>query len=330
MNARVLWSLIKQTFAEWYEDKVPGLGAALAYYSVFSIAPLLLISIAFAGLLFERSAAQQQIIEQVQGFVGEDAARAIEKMIEKASAPATSTWALVTGLLVLVFGAGGAFGQLQDALNTIWEVAPRPGRGLKGIIRDRFLSFTMVLGVAFLLLVSLVISAAIAAVSGFFGDFLGRAIAHVVNFVASFGVTTILFAMIYKILPDREVAWRDVWIGAVVTSVLFTAGKFVIGIYLGRSGVTSIFGAAGSLVGILLWVYYSSQILLLGAEFTQVYANRFNSRIRPTANAISLSSEDRAQQGIPSPEHKSRPRRTSRHRRRRSPTEKKPSLTAQG
>jgi membrane protein len=327
MNARIYWDLIKQTFAEWSEDKVPRLGAALAYYSVFSIAPLLLISIAVAGLVFERSAAQEQIFEQIEGFVGEDAAGAIEKMIEKASAPATSTWALVTGLFVLVFGAGGAFGQLQDALNTIWEVAPKPGRGLKGIIRDRFLSLTMVLGVAFLLLISLVISAAIAAASNFFGDFVGQAIAHVVNFVVSFAVTTILFAMIYKILPDVRVAWRDVWIGALVTSVLFTGGKVAIGLYLGRSGVTSIFGAAGSLVFILLWVYYSSQILLLGAEFTQVYANRFGSRIRPTANAISLTTEDRAQQGIPRCEDKSRPRRSSRHQHRRNSDRKRSSLS---
>jgi membrane protein len=202
---------------------------------------------------------------------------------------------------MLLLGATGLFGQLQDALNTIWEVQPKPDRGIMGIIKDRFLSFTMILGVSFLLLVSLVISAALTFVNNYFSELLGgfTIVAQILNIVISIGVITLIFAMIFKILPDVEIAWNDVWIGALVTAVLFTIGRTLIGIYLGSTATTSAYGAAGSLIVILLWVFYSSQILFIGAEFTQVYARLQGSRIRPAENARALTETERAQQGAP-------------------------------
>lgn len=299
MSIKPLWNLFRQTLNEWSEDKVPRLGAALAYYSVFSITPLLVIVIALAGVVFGRDAAQTQIVNEIQSVVGPQVGEAIGGMLKDASEPASGVTAIVTGIVVLLIGATGAFGQLQDSLNTIWEVAPKPGRRWWDIIRERFLSLTIVLGVAFLLLVSLVISAALAAAGEVIGNPSGHIAGRVLHAIVTFGLITVLFAMIFKILPDAMIAWKDVWIGAAVTSFLFGVGKFLISLYLTRSRVTSGYGAAGSLVIILVWVYYSSQILLLGAEFTQVYANRFGKRIRPASNAVSLTCEDRAQQGIP-------------------------------
>lgn len=301
MKPKDIFELLKETYNEWSEDKAARLAASLAYYTVFSIAPLLIIVIAVAGLVFGREAAQGQIEAQIQGLIGEDSAKFVQTLIEASSNKTTGTIATVIGVVTLLFGATGLFGQLQDALNTIWEVTPKPGRGVLGIIKDRFFSFTMVLGIGFLLMVSLVVSAALATVneyvSGLFDNlaFLGQ----VINFIVSFGVITLLFATIYKILPDVEIAWRDVWIGAAVTALLFTIGKFLIGLYIGHSAVASSYGAAGALVVILLWVYYSAQILLLGAEFTQVYAKRFGSRLVPDEDAIPVTEEARAQQGMP-------------------------------
>lgn len=299
MNTKPIYGLLKQTFSEWSEDKVPRLGAALAFYSVFAIAPLLMIATSVAGLVFGRDAAQQHIVGQIASVVGPEGGATIEKLLQDSSKPASGTFAVVTGVIVLLFGASGVFAQLQDSLNTIWEVAPKPDRGWKGILRDRFLSLTMVLGIGFLLLVSLVVSAVISALTSYLGDSAGEAIGHAINLVVSLAVITVLFAMIYKVLPDVKIAWRDVWLGAAATSMLFVVGKLVVGLYLGRSGVASAYGAASSLVMLLLWVYYSSQILLLGAEFTQVYANQFGSRIQPARGAVPLTKEDRAQQGIP-------------------------------
>ena len=299
MNAKTIYDLLKQTFEQWSEDKVPRLGAALAFYSVFAIAPLLMIVTSIAGLAFGRSAAQHHIVGQIATVMGQEAGRTIEKILEDASKPASGMISVVTGMIVLLFGASGVFAQLQDALNTIWEVAPKPDRGWKGILRDRFLSLTMVLGVGFLLLISLVVSAAISALTSYVGDTTGEAVGHAINLVVSVAVITVLFAMIYKVLPDVKIAWRDVWLGAAATSMLFVVGKLVVSLYLGRSSVVSAYGAASSLVLILLWVYYSSQILLLGAEFTQVYANRFGTHIQPARGAVLLTKEDRAQQGIP-------------------------------
>ena len=296
------WGLLKQTGKEWSEDKVPRLGAALAYYTVFAIAPLLIIAIAIAGLVFTKSNVQDQVIAQLRTLISDDAARAIQEMLENAGQPKAGILATIIGVVTLLFGASGVFGQLKDAMNTIWGVQPKPGRGIMGIIKDRFLSFTMVLGIGFLLLVSLMVSAGLAAFQKFaFGDDAGILL-QILNFVISFGVITLLFAVIYKVLPDVKIAWRDVWIGAAVTALLFTVGKFAIGAYLGRASTISTFGAFGSIVVILLWVYYSAQILFFGAEFTQVYANQYGSRVVPDEDAVPVTEEARAKQGMPSDE----------------------------
>jgi membrane protein len=298
-----LWTLVKETFSDWSEDKAPRLAAALAYYTIFSLAPLLIIVIAIAGRILGDAAVTGEVAAQIQNLIGnEDAAKFIEEMVAAARKPTTSTVATVIGIFTLLLGASGLFGQLQDALNTIWEVAPKPGRGWLATIKDRFLSFTMVLGIGFLLLVSLVLSAALSAFGSFLGSDEESIVWQILNFVISFGVITLLFAMIYKVLPDVKIAWSDVWIGAAATALLFTLGKFLIGLYLGRSGISTTYGAAGSLVLILIWIYYSAQILFLGAEFTQVYARRFGTRIEPAKDAIPVTEDARAQQGMPSKE----------------------------
>jgi membrane protein len=293
--------LVKTTFSEWQEDKAARLAAALAYYTAFSLGPLLLIAISVAGLVFGREAAQGQVVAQMQGLLGEEGAQVIQTAIENASQPSASIVSTLIGLGLLLLGAAGLFGQLQDALNTIWEVQPKPGRGFMGMVKDRFLSFTAVLGTGFLLLVSLVISAGLTAVNTWMADRLpgGALLWQVINQVVSVAVVTLLFALIFKVLPDAEISWRDVWLGAFVTAVLFTIGKYALGLYLGRASVGSAYGAAGSLLVVLVWVYYSAQILFMGAEFTQVYANRFGSRIRPSPDAEAVTEEARAQQGMP-------------------------------
>jgi membrane protein len=279
MNWKTGVGLVKQTFAEWSKDNVPRLGAAMAYYTVVSIAPLLLVIIAVAALVFGREAAEGAIVLQLTGLVGETAAQAIQEMLQNASKPSTGILAAVLGVVTLLAGASGVFAELQAALNTIWKAPAKPDKGLLGILKDRFLSLMMVLGTGFLLLVSLVLSAALAAIGSFLQGLLPvpESVLHVLNFALSFGAITLLFAMMYKILPDVPVAWNDVWTGAAVTAFLFTLGKFLIGMYIGKANFASTYGAAGSLVVILVWVYYSTQILLLGAEFTYVYARTHGS-----------------------------------------------------
>jgi membrane protein len=293
--------MIRETFSEWSEDKVPRLGAALAYYAVFSLAPLLVIAIAVASLVFDQAEVQRGVVEQVGGLVGSEGAGLVETMIQNAQRPGTGLLATILGVGGLLLGALGAFGQLQDALNTIWEVKPKPGGGVLAILRDRLLSLSMVLVVGFLLLVSLVVSAGLSAVGNFVAGLLPESelLLQVLNFVLSFVVITVLFALMFKYMPDAKIAWGDVWIGAAITALLFTIGKVLIGLYLGNASVTSSYGAAGSLAVLLLWMYYSAQIFFLGAEFTQVYANRFGSRVVPAENAVRVTAEDRAQQGIP-------------------------------
>ena len=291
MNLKESFAILKQSASEWMEDQSPTLGAALAYYTVFSLAPLLIIAIAIAGLVFGPEAAQGQIFEQLRGLMGEASAKSMQDLVESANAkPATGIFATVIGIVTLLFGASGVFGQLQTSLNAIWGVQPKPGRGFLGIIQDRILSFGFILVVGFLLLVSLVLTAAVALVGEWFGGMLPgmEFLIQILNSGLSLAVITLLFAMIFKFLPDAKIAWHDVWIGALITAALFTVGKFALGLYLGKSGVGSSYGAAGSLIVLLLWVYYSSQILFFGAEFTQVYANRFGSHVAPADNAVAV------------------------------------------
>ncbi|MEW5860950.1 MAG: YihY/virulence factor BrkB family protein [Cyanobacteriota bacterium] len=300
MKPKDILGLLKDTFTEWQEDKASRLAAALAYYTVFSLAPLVIIAIAIAALVFGQEAAEGGIEEQLRGLLGMQGAEAVEEMIANSRKAEQGTIATLISVGLLLFGASGVFGQLQDSLNTIWEVAPKPGRGIKGFIKDRFLSFAMVLGIGFLLLVSLILSAGLTAVGDYLGHLIpGLPFLQVLNFLISFGVVTVLFALMFRILPDAKIAWGDVWIGAAITSLLFTIGKYLLGLYLGNGSVGSTYGAAGSFVVLLLWVNYSAQILFFGAEFTQVYANKYGSRIVPSKNAVPLSEEARAKQGIP-------------------------------
>jgi membrane protein len=300
---KTTWQLLKEIVVAWNEDKAPRLAAGLAFYTMFTLSPLLIIVIAVAGMAFGEEAARGQIVGQIQGLVGAESAHAIEEFLKQVSAPRSGIIATVVGLATLLLGVWWVFGELQDALNTIWEVAPKPGRKLLLVLRARLTSFAMMLGVGFLLLVSLLLSATLSALStylvGLLPDF--KAILQILNVVVSFGVITLLFAMIYKIVPDVIITWGDVWIGAAATALLYTIGKYLIGVYLGTSSTASAYGAAGSLVVILIWVYYSAQILFLGAEFTKVYARRYGSRIVPTAIAVPVTEEARAQQGLPAP-----------------------------
>jgi membrane protein len=291
MKRGSVFSVLKQAAVNWMDDKAPMHGAALAYYTIFSLAPLLILSIAIAGFVLGREAAQGQIFDQMRGLIGTDGARSIQDVVQSANAhPSTGIFAAVTGILALLFGASGVFGQLQTSLNVIWGVEPRPGQGIIGIIKNRFLSFSFILVVGFLLLVSLILSAGITFVSTWVGgispttEFLAQA----TNLLLSLGITTFLFALIFKYLPDATVGWRDVWIGAFLTALLFSVGKFALGIYLGTSSVGSSFGAAGSLIVLLVWVYYSAQILFFGAEFTQAYADSCGARVQPSANAVAV------------------------------------------
>lgn len=288
-NVSLLWDLLKRTAAQWSQDKIPRHGAALAYYTVFSIVPLLVIIIAMIGLVFGQDAAQSYILQQLESLLGEQSTAAIKDMIQRASQPSTGVTATLVAFATLLFGASGLFGQLQDSLNSIWGVEPK-ARGVWGIIQDRFFSFIAVVGTGFLLLVSLVLSAGLAAFGKWSGGWFpaSELILQMWNVLLSFAVITALFAMMFKVLPDARVAWRDVWIGAALTALLFTIGKFSIGLYLGKSDVGSAYGAAGSLAILLVWVYYSAQILLFGAEFTQVYANKAGARIVPTHNAVAV------------------------------------------
>lgn len=301
MGIRDVFQLLRDTFEGWNEDKAPRLAAALAYYTVFSLAPLLIIAIAIVGAAYGQQSARTQIIGQFQRLMGDVGAQAVQALIQGASRPGASALAAVIGTATLLLGAAGLFGSLQDALNTIWEVKPKPGQGIIAMIRDRFMSFAFVLGTGFLLLVSLIISAAIQGLSGYLATFTPNMgmVVEIVNSILSFIVVTFLFAMIFKILPDVKVDWSDVWIGAVVTALLFTIGKFALSLYLARTSTGSTYGAVGSLIVLLVWVYYAAQILLLGAEFTKVYAREFGSRGVPAENAVPLTEHERTQQGIP-------------------------------
>jgi membrane protein len=280
MTLRQCWTLVKSAATSWMDDYAPSMGAALAYYTMFSIAPLLLIVISVAGLVFGTEAARGEIFAQLQGLMGETGAKAVEGLLESVNKPAQSVPAAAIGFAVLVIGATTVFGELQDALDRIWRAPARDrSGGLWGLLRSRLLSFGMILGIGFLLMVSLVVSAALSALGRWWGPAFGawELTLNAVNFVVSFGFVTVVFAMIYKLMPRVHIQWRDVWVGAAVTAMLFTIGKLLIGLYIGKSGVASTFGAAASIVVVMVWVYYSAQIFLMGAEFTWVYAHIFGS-----------------------------------------------------
>ena len=284
------FSLLKQTFAEWLDDQAPQLGAALAYYTVFSLAPLVLLLLAIVGFLFRDDPAGtwKRLTEQMSYFLDPSAVEVVRNIAEKASESSKSSLATFIGILLALFGASGVFGQLQNALNTIWGVKAKPGLGIGAFIRARFLSFAMVGGVCFLLLVSLVIESLLKNFSAYVQAMFpgGIAIAVVVYLIFDFVVVVLLFASIYKFLPDVKIDWRDVWIGAVMTAILFALGKWALGLYLGSGTAASAYGAASSLITLLLWIYYSSQILLFGAEFTQVYATRAGRVFVPDEYAV--------------------------------------------
>jgi membrane protein len=277
MTAGNCIELIRAAGVAWMEDRAPRMGAALAYYTIFSLAPLLIIAIALAGLFFGEQAARGQVAHQIQSLVGHDGAIAIEEMLKAAQVPSSSITATITGFLIFLFGAMAVFGELQDALNTIWKVPPKPSYGWLDFVRERLLSFSMILVVAFLLLVLLVVSAVLSSVIGWFETWLTVSLAHLTDFALSMFVVTGLFAMIFKLLPNAKIAWRDVWLGSTITALLFLGGRFLIGLYLGRSTLTSAYGAAGSFAVLLIWLYYSAQVFLFGAELTYQFARRFGS-----------------------------------------------------
>jgi membrane protein len=279
--AREIYQTLKEAGNDWIEDKALEQGAALAFYSMLSIAPLLVICIALAALVFGEKAARGQIAEELQGLMGVEGAIALQAMVENSQTIKTGSLAAALAVAILLFGASGVFAQLQTSLNTIWDAPARVGWGIWALLRDRCLSFTMVLGTGFLLLASLVLSAVIAGAGAYFGAWWPglESLWQFTNSLVTIVMATLLFALIFKVLPDVRIGWRDVWVGAVLTAILFTFGKLVIGLYLGKSGIASAYGAGGSLVVLVLWLYYSAQILLFGAELTHVYSRRYGSRV---------------------------------------------------
>src|SRR5437763_4628003 len=282
--------LLKQTFSEWLEDKAPQLGAALAYYTVFSLAPLILVLVAIVGLLFRHDpgGAWNKISEQMSYFLDKSAVEVVQNIAEKAAQPNKTVLATIIGVLLALFGASGVFGQLQDALNTVWGVKAKPGGGIWGFLRSRFLSFAMVGGICFLLLVSLTLESVLRGFSHWVQSVMpgGIVVALVVYWIFDLAMVILLFAIIFKYLPDAEIQWRDVWIGATITAILFAIGKWALGLYLASGSAASAYGAASSLITLLLWVYYSAQILLFGAEFTQVYASEAGRGVKPDKYAV--------------------------------------------
>ena len=281
-----LYQIFKDAVGVWTGANAPAMGAATAYYTIFAIAPLFILILALAALCFGRDAAQHEVFGQVSGLVGEKGGEAIQSMLAAANKPKAGTIATILGLITLFVGSTGFFMQLQSAIDAIWNVRPKGG-GIRNFLRTRLVSFATLLGIGFLLLVSLIVSAGLAALSKWMNGMIPaeKIVWHIVDFAVSVGVVTALFAMIFKVLPDVKMRWKDVWVGAFITAVLFAVGKIVIGLYLGRSSASSAYGMAGSIIVVLLWVYYSVQILLFGAAATRIYAERSGSRIEPAPNA---------------------------------------------
>lgn len=292
MKARELINLVMETIKEWQEDGAARLAAALSYYTTFSLAPLLVVVIAIAGMVGGRDAAQSLVMDQVEDLTGVEGKEFVVSMIENASSSSAGVVASIIGTVTLLIAALGTFNELQKALNRIWDVEPKPiegwGNRVKDFIFKRLLSFSLLLGIGFLLLVALVVSAGLSAINEYLSTIplLSNLVLQILNLLISLGLITLLFALIFKFIPDIEIGWRSVWLGAFITAVLFTVGKQLIGLYLGRSDIGNTFGAAGSLALIMIWVYYSSQILFLGAEFTQVFAKRYGNQARPDEHAV--------------------------------------------
>jgi membrane protein len=283
------WELVKATFNDWVDDSALRLGASLAFYTVWSIGPLFVVVISVASLVFGREAAQGRVVESLGSLVGTSGAKSVEDAIVSANDTGHSVLANVVGVASLLVAASGVFAELQSSLNIVWGVTPKPGSFLL-TIKQRFLSLTMVLGTGFMLLVSLLVSAAVSAIGTHVSGAVpgGEAVWHTVHVLVSFAVTALLFTLMFKVIPDAKVAWKDVWLGGAVTALLFTVGQVAIGLYLGKTSVGSSYGAASSLMIILLWIFFSSCILFLGAEFTQVYANMYGSRIEPAEGALGV------------------------------------------
>lgn len=294
MKLSDLPSLLKQTWTEFNDDKAPRLGAALAYYTVFSLAPLLVIAVAIVSFFTQDPESRTAVVNQVTAITGPQGGDAITNLLDNANRSGGGILATVISIVTLLFGASGVFGELQGALNTIWGVQPKPDQGLSAVIKARVFALSLVFATGFLLLVSLVLSAMLRAVGAFLAGTLpgGELLWQVLNGIISFAVITLLFAAIFKVVPDVDVQWRDVWVGAAVTGLLFVLGRWALNTFLISGATVSVYGAAGSFVAILLWVYYSAQILFLGAEFTQVYANRFGAHIVPSAHAEFIDAED--------------------------------------
>lgn len=290
------WTLLKNTGIEWWNDNTFRLAASLAFYTIFSVAPILLIAVGAASLFFARETAVDRVVQEMQRLVGEQGAVAIRQVLESSAGFGKGAWAITVGVVTLIVGASVVFGELQSALNQIWGVKSEVRRGLiLDLVLDRLRSFSIALGVGFLLLVSLVLSAALSALQDYLTNWMPSVpwLWQAGNITISFFVVAILFAMIYKFLPDVQIEWRDVWIGAAVTSFLFNGGKYLISIYLGHAAIGSAFGAAGSFAVLLVWIYYSALISFFGAEFTQVYARRQGRQIRPKAHAREIGKQDR-------------------------------------
>jgi membrane protein len=281
------WVLVKETFSEWNSDNAPRLGAALSYYTIFSLAPVVIVVIAVAGMFLGHDAAQGKIAAQLTGLFGKEAAEFVQTAVINVNKQGNGLVASAVGIVILLAGATGVMIELKGALNIVWKVLPKPG-GFKRFFLVRMLSLALVLSLGFLLLVSLVFSALLEGAMHLMGDFMDRwaLFGYLINYGVSVGVIALFFALTFKALPDAKIAWKDVWVGATLTSVLFHLGKYGIAVYIGRAGVASTFGAAGSLAALLVWIYYSSQIVLLGAEFTRSYANRFGTHVVPSDDAV--------------------------------------------
>ncbi|MES2887581.1 MAG: YihY/virulence factor BrkB family protein [Pseudomonadota bacterium] len=296
MKLSKVFSLVKLSVMAWIDDFAPSMGAAISYYTAFSLAPLLVIVIAVAGFVFGEEAVRGVIQAQIAGLVGQEGATVIQSLIASAREPAEGLVAGSISIVFLVVGATTVFGEIQSALDRIWHVPEKAKpSGLWGLLRTRFLSFGLILGLAFLLMTSLAVGAAVAAVGQWFGGFFpgGEFLLHLLNLVLSLLIGTVLFGAIFKWMPSVQIAWRDVWVGAIVTATLFEVGKLLIGLYIGKAGLDSTYAAAGAIAIVLIWVYYAAQIFLLGAEFTKVYA-RERGAVSKEEGGVAKTNEPRA------------------------------------